>query len=195
MNAVIKTCLVNWMGLAIAQSAAAEESLAFHVSCAPVSADCIEMQLDSQPGETIAVTREPEMVISQSDLKEAEKVTGQFGEEQLQLKLKSGPAEKFGQITGNNIGKQLAFVAGGKVLIAPTIQAAITSGDMVMSVGVGSGKQYLERLPWLKKMTEDNKVEAQALSTVSIVSYIALGVLLLGGSVYFAFFRGRAVQN
>jgi preprotein translocase subunit SecD len=65
-------------------------------------------------------------------------VTGEYGQEQLQLRFEKTAAKKFGQITGANIGKQLVAVANGKALIAPNIQQAIMGGSIVINAGITS---------------------------------------------------------
>lgn len=193
MKSLNLNLLVGALALAIVVPAIADEnSLAFHLSCYPVSSDCVEMQFESEPGKTVAVKKDPEMVVTQSDLDEAEMVTGEYGQEQLQLRLKKDSAEKFGQITGNNIGKQLVVVANGKALIAPNIQQAITGGSLAITAGIGSGNKYLDGIPWLKKMSEDKKVSEQRWSMFSVISYLLLGALVLGGAIYFAFFRKKS---
>lgn len=82
--------------------------------------------------------KDPEMTLSQSEISEAEMVTGEYGQEQLQLRFEKTAAKKFGQITGANIGKQLVAVANGKALIAPNIQQAIMGGSIVINAGITS---------------------------------------------------------
>jgi len=178
--------------IAIISPAHAEEGkLEFHAGCYPTSNDCIEFQFSSGDGKTVLAKKEPEMTLSQSEISEAEMVTGEYGQEQLQLRFGKPAAEKFGQITGANIGKQLVVVANGKVLIAPNIQQAITGGGIVISAGMGDGNKYLDGLPWLKKMAEEKKASRESWSLFSVGSFVVLGLLLVGGSIYFAFFRKR----
>ena len=193
MKLVNKIYVLSVIVLSFGQSAFADEGLGLHLSCYPASSDCIEMKLSGT--ETVTAKREPEMILTQSEVQEARMTKGQFGEEVLHLTMKSEAAEKFAQITGNNVGKQLVVVAGGKALIAPVIQTAITGGSVMLSTGLNKENNYLESLPWLKQMTEEKEVSEQRLGTLSIASYLALGVLLIGGSVYFAFFRGRRAQS
>lgn len=175
----------------VSQAYADESKIHFHVGCYPASSDCIEFQFSSGDGKTVLAKKEPELTLSQADISEAEMETGEYGQEQLQLRFEKSAAEKFGQITGTNIGKQLVVVANNTALIAPNIQQAITGGSIVISAGIGDGNKYLDGLPWLKKMAEDKKVTRKGWSLFSIVSFILLGLLLIGGSIYFAFFRRR----
>lgn len=175
----------------ISRAQADESKIYFHVGCYPASSDCVEFQFSSDDGKTVLAKKEPEMTLSQSEISEAEMVTGEYGQEQLQLRFEKAAAEKFGQITGANIGKQLVVVANEKALIAPNIQQAITGGSIVISAGIGDGNKYLDGLPWLKKMAEDKKASREGWSLFSIVSFIVLGLLLISGAIYFAFFRKR----
>jgi hypothetical protein len=176
----------------LSQAHADEGKIDFHVGCYPASSDCIEFQFSSGDGKTVLAKKDPEMTLSQGEISEAEMVKGEYGQEQLQLRFEKAAAEKFGQVTGANIGKQLVVVANGKALIAPNIQQAITGGSIVISAGIGDGNKYLDGLPWLKKMAEEKKASRESWSLFSIVSFIVLGLLLIGGSIYFAFFRKRA---
>ena len=178
--------------LFISQGHADESKIDFHVSCYPASNDCIEFQFASGDAKTVLAKKDPEMTLSQAEISEAEMVTGEYGQEQLQLRFEKAAAEKFGQVTGANIGKQLVVIANGKALIAPNIQQAITGGSIVISAGIDDGNKYLDGLPWLKKMAEEKKANRESWSLFSIISFIALGLLLIGGSIYFAFFRNRA---
>ena len=175
--------------VAISQANADESKLYFHLGCYPASSDCIELQFSSGDGKSVLAKIEPEIIVSQSEISEAEMVTGVYGQEHLQLRFEKSAAEKFGQVTGSNIGKQLVVVANGKALTAPIIQQAITDGSMVISVGSDDGNKYLDGLPWLKKMAKDKKASRESWSLFSIISFIVFGFLLIGGSIYFAFFR------
>lgn len=52
---------------------------------------------------------------------------------QLQLKFSDAGRELLAKISGEHIGRRLAFVVGGKALTAPTIREAITGGAAVIS--------------------------------------------------------------
>ena len=71
------------------------------------------------------------MTLSQSEISEAEMVAGEYGQEQLQLRFEKAAAEKFGQVTGANIGKQLVVVANDKALIALYIRVVIFRHSLI----------------------------------------------------------------
>lgn len=192
MKFVVKLCLFSLSTLISVPAFAESEPIAFHLGCTPDSKDCIELPYPSGFVGTIRVKREPEMTVGPADVEEAEARKGELGREQIHLRLKGEPAEKFAKLTGNNRHSELVIVAGGTALSAPVIQEAITAGSFSISVGRGGDTQYLDKLPWLKKMSEEKQAREQRLGMISITSYIALGLILLGGSLYFAFFRRGA---
>jgi preprotein translocase subunit SecD len=55
------------------------------------------------------------------------------------IRLTEPDARSFGQWTSEHIGERLAVVVNGRVVFAPEIQAAITTGDVVIT------SQYTER--------------------------------------------------
>lgn len=57
----------------------------------------------------------------------------QFNEPIVSLEFNSRGAEKFAEITKNNIGRRLAIVLDGKVQSAPRIKEAIPSGEAVIT--------------------------------------------------------------
>lgn len=189
--------LLKWLaclGLIVFTSRAHTDEgiISLHLGCDQVTSDCVEFQFSSGEEKTVLAKKDPEMTLSQTEISEAEFLTNQHGQEQLLLRLEKAAAEKFGQVTGANIRKQLIIVANGKAIFDPHIHEAITGGSIVISSGVGDRSQYFDGLPWLKKMAEDKRASREGLSRFSIVSFIALGLLLIGGSIYFAFFRRKA---
>ncbi len=74
---------------------------------------------------------EKKRVITGRDLKTAQPTTGDFGEPSVSFTLTSEGGNKFGDITGANIGRGLAIVLDGRVISAPTIQARITDRGLI----------------------------------------------------------------
>lgn len=54
----------------------------------------------------------------------------QWGIPSLNLSFDNGGAEEFAELSGKNIGRQLAIVINGRLRCAPCIRAAITGGDI-----------------------------------------------------------------
>jgi preprotein translocase subunit SecD len=57
----------------------------------------------------------------------------------LVLTMTDEDAQTFGEWTGAHVGEQVAVVVNGRVVFAPTIEAAITEGEVVISA------QYTQR--------------------------------------------------
>ena len=61
-------------------------------------------------------------------------VDNQTNEPIVSFTLDRYGAQKFGKVTTNNVGKQLAIVLDGKIISAPVIREAITGGSGSKSV-------------------------------------------------------------
>ncbi|MCP3967776.1 MAG: protein translocase subunit SecD [Lentisphaerae bacterium] len=57
----------------------------------------------------------------------------QFGQRKISLRFNSTGAERFGEITSKNIGRQLAIVLDDKLYCAPVIRSAIPTGQAEIS--------------------------------------------------------------
>ncbi len=74
---------------------------------------------------------EKRQVITGRDLKTARVSSGEFNEPTVSFFLTSEGGKKFGDVTGDNIGRGLAIVLDGKVISAPTIQDRITDQGVI----------------------------------------------------------------
>ena len=74
---------------------------------------------------------EKRRVITGRDLKTARPSSGEFNEPTVSFILTSEGGKKFGDVTGENIGRGLAIVLDGKVISAPTIQDRITDQGVI----------------------------------------------------------------
>ena len=74
---------------------------------------------------------EKRRVITGRDLKTARPSSGEFNEPTVSFILTSEGGKKFGDITGENIGRGLAIVLDKKVISAPTIQDRITDQGVI----------------------------------------------------------------
>lgn len=63
--------------------------------------------------------------ITGRDLRNARPTQGQFNNQHVSFFLNSGGAAKFSDVTGKNIGKQLAIILDNRVQSAPTIESKI----------------------------------------------------------------------
>jgi len=70
-------------------------------------------------------------VITGRDLKTARETTDEFGKPAVSFNLTVDGAARFGRVTEDNIGKQLAIVLDGKVQSAPRINGRITDSGQI----------------------------------------------------------------
>lgn len=103
--------------------------LTFHFVSDPDPALDLAQGLIPGTNHPIFYVKEP--VMSNKDVAGAKaKVTAMYGEETyvIEVNLTSEGAKKFAQITKDNIGKDLAIVIDGKIIMAPKIQSPILDG-------------------------------------------------------------------
>jgi protein-export membrane protein SecD len=81
-------------------------------------------------GEQYVIVRKP--AVGGETLTDAS-VSFQDGAAAVSFKFNNLGAKKFGEVTKNNIGEQLAIVLDNEVISAPTIQSAITGGSGVIT--------------------------------------------------------------
>ena len=63
------------------------------------------------------------------EIKDAYPSMNQFGQREIILSFKSAGAARFGEITSNNVGRELAIILDGELYSAPRIQQAIAAGN------------------------------------------------------------------
>ena len=71
------------------------------------------------------------VAVSGADLEDARVTTGEYGYPAVSFQFNSDGAKKFGNLTGANIGKQLAIVLDNTVQSAPRINSRITSQGQI----------------------------------------------------------------
>ncbi len=74
---------------------------------------------------------EKKRVITGRDLKTARRTSGQFNEPQVAFILTSEGGKKFGDVTGANVGRDLAIVLDNRVVSAPRINSRITDSGII----------------------------------------------------------------
>ncbi|MFZ0825834.1 MAG: protein translocase subunit SecD [Verrucomicrobiia bacterium] len=90
----------------------------------------IEPQPNAAPiVEAVVVKKRPENGLAGDIIENAMAVRGNLGEPQIDFRLNSDGAKRFGEVTKNNIGQRLAIVLDGELYSAPVIQGAIESGS------------------------------------------------------------------
>jgi SecD/SecF fusion protein len=79
--------------------------------------------------EEVIVKKKPEHGLSGDIVENAMAIRGNLGEPQIEFRLNSEGAKRFGEVTRNNIGQRLAIVLDGELYSAPVIQGAIETGS------------------------------------------------------------------
>jgi SecD/SecF fusion protein len=79
--------------------------------------------------EAVVVKKRPENRLAGDIVETAMAVRGNLGEPQIEFRLNSEGAKRFGEVTRNNIGQRLAIILDGELYSAPVIQSAIEAGN------------------------------------------------------------------
>lgn len=91
----------------------------------------------------------------------------EFNRPVVNFKLDAAGGREFGELTGNNIGRQLGIIIDNIMFTAPTVNTAITGGSGVIT-GMGSAKEAFDLSVVLKsgslhaplKIEQENRVGA-----------------------------------
>jgi len=90
----------------------------------------VEPQPNGPPTiEQIIVKKKPEKGLAGDIIENSMAVRGNLGEPQIDFRLNSEGAKRFGEVTRNNIGQRLAIILDGELYSAPVIQSAIETGS------------------------------------------------------------------
>ncbi len=90
----------------------------------------IEPQPDGPPIiEQVIVKKKAEHGLAGDIVENAMAVRGNLGEPQIEFRLNSEGAKRFGEVTRNNIGQRLAIILDKELYSAPVIQSAIETGS------------------------------------------------------------------
>jgi len=81
--------------------------------------------------ETVYWVVDKQRTVTGRDLKNARPSRGQLSEPIVEFSLNPQGAEKFADLTGNNIGKPLAIVLDGRIVSAPRINARIRDSGII----------------------------------------------------------------
>ena len=115
-------------------AATREEVLANYGGQVPDDIEILEGDVTDPEGRRIgtqyyAVTRRS--VVTGRDLKNARPSLGQFNEPVVNFTFSPQGAERFGEVTGANIGRGLAIVLDDRVVSAPTIEDRISDSGII----------------------------------------------------------------
>ena len=79
--------------------------------------------------EEVIVKKKAEPGLAGDIIENAMAIRGNLGEPQIEFRLNSAGAKRFGEVTRNNIGQRLAIVLDRELYSAPVIQCAIETGS------------------------------------------------------------------
>jgi SecD/SecF fusion protein len=79
--------------------------------------------------EQVIVKKKPENKLAGDIIENAYATRGNLGEPQIEFRLNSEGAKRFGEVTRNNIGQRLAIILDRELYSAPVIQSAIETGN------------------------------------------------------------------
>lgn len=174
---------------------ASTESLHFHLDCREQSQDCIELPEWDSGDRMVRLEKAPQMSITKADIKHAEFGQSEFGggaPRPLQLRLHEESARKLGEITTAHIQRSLVVVANDKVILNAVIMSPITEGNLTISPGAsGEENSPFQKISWLNQMAEKEATKTESTQSTKKVVYFALGLLLILGSMVFAFLRDK----
>ena len=111
-----------------------EQVLANYGGSLPDGVEILEGPIRDANGEVVAVQYygvEKLSVITGRDLKDARPGLGDFNQPIVNFFLTHDGGQRFGEVTGNSIGRGLAIVLDGKVRSAPTIRAKISDSGII----------------------------------------------------------------
>ncbi len=124
----------------------ANDKISFYLECSQ-GQKCIDFAYEN--GKKVSALQTPAQEVTKADIQSAIVNAGGNALPSLTIELSKEASEKFGKITGENIGKKLIVILNDKVLTAPTINAPITSRKIIISGEAGS---FWEKTPWLQEV-------------------------------------------
>jgi hypothetical protein len=167
----MKLHIFAWLFLCLAllANAAPDNSIYLYLECESGQA-CIN--LPDSDGDTMSVMATPALVLGKADFKSARIDTYEDTQQAIMLELQKEAAEKFGKITGENIGRRLAVVFNNKILTAPVVRDAIRGGKIRLD-----GKQvtFWKEIPWLQELIE----ESYDASNRSVITYVIVASIVV----------------
>ncbi len=107
----------------------------------------LQLVKTSASNRTVAQIRPTDLeapALTNRDLDRVQAGQGESGRPALTLRLNRAGAAKFARLTSANVGRRLAIVVDGRILIAPTIRGPITGG--AVSIQGFDSPQETERL-------------------------------------------------
>lgn len=126
----------------------------------------------------------------------------QYGAPQVSLQFNSAGGQKFADLTGANVNRQMAIVLDKVVKSAPNIQARISGGSAVITLGGGRDRNQMideakmistalraGALPATLEQLEERRVGptlgADSIDKAKIASYLSAAIVILFMLVYY----------
>lgn len=174
------------------------DAIRLHIECMPSSTNCMDLPMLNEPEVMISVKTIPDMMITKSDVKNAEFTKLEYGEtgrRQLQVRLFESGQKVLAELTKENVEKRMAIVVNDKVISAPVIQMPITEGSFLLTSGASKqDDESFSQLGWLTELAEREAVNAEKVKLYKMLAYIATGLTLLVGSTIFAFRKEKQAR-
>lgn len=134
------------------------------------------------------------------ELKNAGVTRDQHGKPAVSFNLNASGAQKFGRLTGDNIGRLLAIVLDGTVVSAPRLNDRITDSGIITGGGGGFAPEEARELSLVLKsgalparmITRQEAVVGASLGADSIRKGMLASVIALASVVVFVLFYYRA---
>jgi preprotein translocase subunit SecD len=126
----------------------------------------------------------------------------QYGSPQVSLVFNSAGAQKFADLTGNNVGKQMAIVLDKVVKSAPSVRDRISGGNAVITLGGGRDRNKMMEeskmistslragaLPASLEQLEERRIGpslgADAIDKAKLGSYVGALIIIIFMMVYY----------
>ncbi len=126
----------------------------------------------------------------------------QYGSPQVSLVFNSAGAQKFADLTGNNVGKQMAIVLDKIVKSAPSVRDRISGGNAVITLGGGRDRNKMMEeskmistslragaLPASLEQLEERRIGpslgADAIDKAKLGSYVGALIIIIFMMVYY----------
>lgn len=84
-----------------------------------------------------------EIVITSEDVFSVDRFSDEFTEYGVIIKFNEQGAEKFSEMTGNNVGKTIFIYVGNTIIMAPTVEAKNEGGSTILNCADKSAEDKL----------------------------------------------------
>lgn len=84
-----------------------------------------------------------EIVITSEDVFSVDRFSDEFTEYGVIIKFNEQGAEKFSEMTGNNVGKTIFIYVGNTIIMAPTVEAKNEDGSTILNCADKSAEDKL----------------------------------------------------